>query len=385
MQVIAGVHFNWSLPERFWPVYRQALGSGLSPDTLRDRHYMGQVRNLLRHGWIVPYLFGASPAVCRSFFPHGESRLPRFDEHTYFEPHATSLRMGDIGYQNSREKSMGIRPCYGSVGSYADALLKAITTPAGLWEEIGVKVNGEYRQLNANILQIENEYYSSVRPKQLAEGLESPALALKKRGVRYIELRSLDVNVYHPLGVDGTQLYFLEAFLLLCLFADSPPLDTSEQEAVNDNLLRVAHRGREPGLVLGRVDGWVPLSTWGREILDAMLPVCEFLDHLHGVEEYGKALHRQLEKIIAPERTPSARMLREMSDKGESFYQLARRWSMRYDDFFRTRKLSPQREQEFAAEVVRSLAVQQAIEAAPQAAFDQFLADYFAPTCAAVG
>ena len=73
---------------------------------------MRLVRNVLRGGWLIPYLFGASPAVCKSFFPNGVSHLPKFDDATYFEPYATSLRMGDIGYQNSKEEGLGIRADY---------------------------------------------------------------------------------------------------------------------------------------------------------------------------------------------------------------------------------------------------------------------------------
>lgn len=378
MQVIAGVHFNWSMPERFWPIYKRALHSDLSPDQMRNEHYMGLVRNLLRCSWIVPYLFGASPAVCRSFFPEGESNLPKFDEHTYYEPYATSLRMGDIGYQNSREEGLGVRPCYQSVETYADALLQAISTPAKPWQDIGVKVNGEYRQLNANILQIENEYYSTVRPKPLVQGMELPALALKARGVQYVELRSLDVNAYHPLGVDEMQLRFMEALMLMCLLADSPPLCEQEHEEINSNLLLVAHRGREPGLKLSCNGRLVSLREWAEDILNAMLPACEQLDQLHGGHDYDDVLDDQIKKVIAPELTPSARMLHEMEENGEGFYQFANRLSIQHYRYFTERDLKPGREAEFEQLVSDSLRQQAEIEAQPQVAFDRFLADYFA-------
>ncbi len=215
MQVIAGVHFNYSLSDAFWSMYQDLAGD---PDRelrrFRDTQYMGLIRNLQRVGWLIPYLFGASPAVCKSFFVGRQSRLQSFDEGTFYEPHATSLRMGDIGYQNRREQGVGVKACYDTLGAYINSLAHAIDTPAPLWEAIGVKLDGEYRQLNANILQIENEYYSSVRPKQLLEGLEKPILALRRRGIRYLELRSLDVNAYHPLGVDDTQVRFIEALML---------------------------------------------------------------------------------------------------------------------------------------------------------------------------
>lgn len=385
MQVIAGVHFNWSLPEAFWPVYRDLLEGADQPQQLRDQHYMGLIRNLQRVGWIIPYLFGASPAVCKSFFEGGKSDLPRFDEFTYFEPHATSLRMGDIGYQNSKEEGLGIRACYRDVDTYANSLLRAITTEADAWKRIGVKVDGEYHQLNANILQIENEYYSSVRPKQVLKGMESPAVALKERGVQYIELRSLDVNAYHPLGVDETQLRFLEALMLTCLFSQSPVLCEAEQAAVNENLLTVAHRGREPGVLLKQGDREVALKDWGQELLGAMLPVCEVLDQLYGGNNYEDALDDQLAKMRFPELTPSARMLREMEENGESFYAFANRLSVSHHRFFSERDLSEERTREFDQQAEQSFEQQRSIEAAEQVDFDRFLADYFEPTYRAAG
>jgi glutamate--cysteine ligase len=384
MQVIAGVHFNWSLPESFWPRYAQVLDNGLAPDALRDQQYMALIRNMLRTGWLIPYLFGASPAVCKSFFEGGRSRLPAFDDHTFYEPYATSLRMGDIGYQNSREAGLGIRACYHDVDSYADSLLHAITTPAAAWEKIGVKVDGEYRQLNANILQIENEYYSSVRPKQLLQGLESPAVALHKRGVRYIELRSLDVNAYHPLGVDEMQLRFLETWMLACLLADSPLLSDAEQRAHNQNLLDVAHRGREPGLELNRDGEPARLRDWGQEILHALLPVAEYLDRVHGCNDFEDALDEQLNKILHPDLTPSARMLHEMRSNGESFYHFAHRLSLQHHRYFSNRGLSAAQTQEFDQMVEQSFADQARIEAQEQGDFDRFLQDYFAQTYAAL-
>jgi glutamate--cysteine ligase len=163
MQVIAGVHFNWSLAEELWPAFRLIEGRVCGLRDFRDQRYMAQIRNLQRYGWLIPYLFGASPAVCKSFFLGQSTTLPAFDETTYYEPYATSLRMGDIGYQNSREEGLGIKACYDDVHQYADSLLDATMRPAKAWEALGVRDGDDYRQLNANILQIENEYYSTVQ------------------------------------------------------------------------------------------------------------------------------------------------------------------------------------------------------------------------------
>ena len=259
MQVISGVHFNYSLPDTFWPIYQRLEQNGGDSRAFRDAHYFGLIRNLERHGWLVPYLFGASPAVCKSFLEGKSSTLQAFNDTTSYEPFATSLRMGKIGYTNRQEECVGVKACYDNIEAYVASLTRAIETPCSQWEKIGVEVNGRYEQLNANILQIENEYYSTVRPKQVLEGLEKPTLALRRRGVRYVELRSLDVNAFHPLGVSDEQVLFLEAFMLYCLLQTSPTIRSREQKEIDRNLERVAHQGRDPSLQLLRDGGAVSL------------------------------------------------------------------------------------------------------------------------------
>jgi glutamate--cysteine ligase len=374
MQVIAGVHFNYSMDPAFWPLWQQYRQDSASLRDFSDACYMGLLRNLQRFGWLVPYLFGASPAVCKSFFQHQPPHMQAFDEGTYYEPYATSLRMGDIGYQNRKEEGVGVKANYDSLADYVASLAQAISTPALIWEEIGVKVDGEYRQLNANILQIENEYYSTVRPKQLLQGLEKPIHALSQRGIRYIELRSLDVNAYHPTGVDEGQLRFLHLLMQFCLLQDSPPISLRERREIDLNLLAVAHRGRQPGLRLMRQGKEVALSAWASEILQAMQPLCGLMAEQGAA--YAQALQAQQEKARDPDATPSARMLAEMREQGEGFYQFARRMSLQHSRFFAQRLLAPQRQAELDAEVERSLLRQAQIEAADRVDFDRFLQDY---------
>jgi len=259
MQTIAGVHFNYSAPEALWPLYAELTGQ---PDDrgLPSRAYFALIRNFQRYGWVVAYLLGSSPAVCKSFLGEPSAGFAELDGGTWYRPHATSLRMSDIGYKNKNQRGLGIS--YDSLEDYVATLARACETPWPEYQRLGVCVDGEYRQLNANLLQIENEYYSFIRPKQIARSGERPTLALRRRGVRYVEVRALDVDPFAPLGIDEPALRFLEALLLLCLLEDSPPISPAEQLDIERNQEAVASRGREPGLVLrigGREDtvsGW---------------------------------------------------------------------------------------------------------------------------------
>ncbi len=378
MQVIAGVHYNYSVNDAFWPQFQALRADKHELQVFKNRIYLALTRNLQRFGWLIPYLFGASPAVCKSFL-HGKStKLSDFDANTYFEPFATSLRMGDIGYTNTKEKGVGIKANYDDLDAYIASLTHAIETPSPMWERLGVVVNGRYEQLNANILQIENEYYSTVRPKPLLEGIEKPVLALKKRGVRYVELRSLDVNAYHPLGVSEEQLHFLEAFIIFCLLLESPPISMQEQREIDQNLGAVAHRGRDPALYLLRQGRELKLRQWASEICGGMVGICEVLDGQDAQRPYTASLRKQLACVEDPESTPSAIMLQEMRDRGEGFYHFARRLSQQHHDYFRDLDLSPEREAFYRAAASDSHAQQRQIETAPQSSFDQFLADYYA-------
>jgi len=378
MQVIAGVHFNYSFPPEFWPIYAGLERTDLPMQDFISESYMALIRNLQRFGWLIPYLFGASPAICKSFLGGAPTTLKEFNENTYYEPYATSLRMGDIGYQNNKENEHGIKANYDSLQAYIDSLTCAINTPCPEYEKIGVKVDGVYRQLNANILQIENEYYSTIRPKQVLKGNEKPTLALKRRGIAYVELRSLDVNAFDPLGINERQLYFLQAFLLFCLLHDSPPIASSERKAIDDNELRSAHRGRDPEVQLTRGNESILLRDWAAEILEEMRGVCELLDRGTRSTPFTFALEAQQRKVADPDLTPSARMLNEMRERGEGFYHFGKRMSEIHQHFFRNLPMSDARERFFRELAIKSLEDQRAWEAANETSFDTYLQRYFA-------
>ncbi|MDH5711797.1 MAG: glutamate--cysteine ligase [Gammaproteobacteria bacterium] len=378
MQVIAGIHFNYSVSDSFWDMYQSLLGDTGSRQDFIANQYMGLVRNMLRYGWMIPYLFGASPAVCKSFL-HGEPTiLSDFNEGTFYEPYATSLRMGDIGYTNSQEDMAGIKANYSSIDDYVSSLRCAITKPYAPYEEIGVKVDGEYRQLNANILQIENEYYSTIRPKQITLKNEKPTTALHRRGVAYIEVRSIDVNAFDPLGISEEQLYFLETLVLFCLLQDSPVLDDMAMTEVDMNLLQVAHYGRKPGLQLSRNDQPILLKDWALELLEAMQAVASLLDEVKRCDSYSKSLATQLECVNDPSKTPSARMLAAMRKNNEGFFHFAQRQSIQYYDYFTSRALSAEQKEFFEKMSAESIAMQKEIEQADTLSFDEFLQQYFA-------
>ncbi|MBB1127186.1 glutamate--cysteine ligase [Thiospirillum jenense] len=377
MQAIAGVHFNFSINESVWPLLQESWQDMSNPSDFRNERYMGMIRTLQRLGWLVPYLFGASPAVDRSFIQQARTQLQPFDAETYYLPYATSLRMGDIGYQNRQEEGTGIKACYDSLDAYIRSLTWAIETPCPQYESIGVKVGDRYEQLNDHVLQIENEYYSTVRPKQLTDWMERPTLALRRRGIRYIELRSVDVNVFHPLGVDAEQLYFLATLLCYSLLVDSPRITAQERRAIDTNELYTAHQGRAPGLTLDYHGQAVLLTEWAQVVLDEMLPVAAWLDN-GSAGRHTQSVMAQFVKVHDPNCTPSAQLLTTMQEHHLGFIPIVQQFNEQHRRLFQSQCLTADREQWFKRLADASWQQQRQIETNDGVEFDQFLAQYFA-------
>jgi glutamate--cysteine ligase len=381
MQAISGVHFNYSFPQRFWEAYAVVRESHDAGQEFISAGYFDLLRNYRRYGWIVLYLFGVSPVVCKSFLRGRDPGLSQLSSGTLYEPYATSLRMSDIGYRNRNQAGLSVS--VNSLDEYIRDLTRAITTPHPPYQALGVKVKGpngdEYRQLNANILQIENEYYSFIRPKRVARSGERPTKALRRAGVEYVEVRALDVSAFDPVGVNQNKLRFLEAFLALCVLKESPLISSSDETQLDRNHVTVARRGREPGLALWRDGRDVAMRDWAREIIDSMTGICEILDRGDPLKPYGNALAVQAAKLDNVALTPSARLLTELTATGESFFAQALRMSKLHKDYFLEMYAPNQgRLGEFAAAAKESLERQRGLETGHEESFDSYLARYFA-------
>lgn len=376
MQVIAGVHFNYSLPAAFWPAYQAVLGSKQEATEFRSAQYLGMIRNFRRMGWIVLYLFGASPVVCKSF-PGAATSLRSLNADTWFEPYATSLRMSDLGYSNQNQSRINIS--LNSLDDYVRDLSAAICTPEPAYEKIGVKVDGKYRQLNANLLQIENEYYSPVRPKRIARSGEQPTAALRREGIEYVEIRSLDTNMFDPAGINQNTMRFIEAFLIYCLLEDSPKLDDAAMEEISLNHTGTAKRGRDPDFRLLHDGDRVRLQDWANEILANVFAVAEMIDRRENDDSYAAAVRYSQQVIDDPDATLSARIVTELKDTGSSFFEFALGMARCHRDYFAS--IAPLREVQeklLTDEAATSVLRQREIEAADAMTLDEYLQRYFA-------
>ncbi|CCJ76457.1 glutamate--cysteine ligase [Cronobacter muytjensii] len=373
MQTISGVHYNFSLPLAFWQAKCQVEDAGSGKEAI-SAGYFRLIRNYYRFGWVIPYLFGASPAICSSFLQGKPTTLPfeKTDCGMYYLPYATSLRLSDLGYTNKSQSNLGIT--FNDLHSYVAGLKRAIKTPSEEYAALGLKKEGDYLQINTNILQIENELYAPIRPKRVTRDGESPSDALLRGGIEYIEVRSLDINPFSPIGVDENQVRFLDLFMVWCALADAPEMSSDELLCTRANWNRVILEGRKPGLTLGIgcETAQFPLEKVGKDLFRDLRRVAQTLDGINGGQEYQQVCDRLVACFDDPELTYSARILRSMIENGIG--GTGRELADRYRTMLREEPLQALQEEDFRKEQAASLARQREIEAADTEPFDEWLA-----------
>ncbi len=358
MQAISGIHYNWSLP-----------GVG-------NAEYFALIRNFRRHGWLLFYLFGASPAVCPSFVAGREHGLEELRPGTLYLPHATTLRMGRLGYQSEAQDS--IAASFNDLESYGAALEDAMTRTWPAYEKVGVRdKEGNYLQLSTALLQLENEFYGKIRPKCIIRSGERPLHALRERGVEYVEVRLMDLDPFAPVGITPPVCRFLDVFLLHCLLCDSAPDTPAEIAGVGRNQEKVAARGREPGLKLERGSQKVALDEWGGQLIAECAPLAAQLDAALGGEAYQEAHAAAAAMLANPALTPSARVLAAMAaNHSNSYTGFALAQSRAQAATITALPFAADVAQKFAAIAAESIARRERIEAADTLPFEEWRKQY---------
>jgi glutamate--cysteine ligase len=365
MQTISGIHYNFSLP-------------GVGSDG-----YFALIRNFRRLSWLPLYLFGASPAVCTSFVEGRNHQLQELSPGTMYLPHATSLRMGRLGYQSDAQSHLIVS--YNNLASYSASLHEALTKPYPAYEKIGVRdgdagSSSPYRQLSTSLLQIENEFYSPIRPKRRIKPGERPLHALRERGVEYVEVRLMDLDPFNPVGIDARTMRFLDILLLHCLLEDSPPDNAQELRAIARNKLLGAQEGRKPGLKLERRGEQVPLIDWGKEVVAACAPIAEAVDAVRGGTSYRDALAAAVSALGDPETVPSARVLHAMArNHGNSHVRFTLAESLSHRGTLLGIPLKAAVEERFSRLAQESLEKQKKIEASDRVDFETYRQRYLNP------
>ena len=377
MQIIAGIHFNFSFSTDFWRSVQQISENKDHLNDFISARYFAILRNYKRYCWLIPYLYGSSPLICPSFLQNKSPELPfkkTKSGYLYLE-YATSLRMSDLGYTSSSQSALSI--CYDNLEHYVAGVKTAISLPSEEFSKIGIKVDDKYQQLNSNVLQIENELYAPIRPKRVAKSGEKPSDALKQRGVEYIEVRALDVSPFCDTGISVDQVYFLDVFLTYCALSPNEELTSTNQKVYQKNMNEVVLRGRDPALILNDQNVSILLSEWGEEIFTELSTVAQLLDTAYKTKNYTAAVSRELLKIKDPSLTPSAKLLAIANESDGNFTEFTLSLAQKYRQTSLTRDYQFYTEQQFIKTASQSHIDQQAIEAADTLSFDDFLTEHF--------
>lgn len=346
MQAISGIHFNYSIPDELWSsdIFKK---SGKKSLHIRSDCYMGMLRNVTRMNWIILYFFGASSFLPRNFIEDDNLGFKKFDHKTSFLPNATSLRMSEYGYQNKTRSNISVSQ--NSLSEYISDLHFATTTRNEDFEKIYQESQDYNAQLSSNYLQIEDEYYSVARVKSNKESDERFISKLKKSGVSFLELRSIDLNPFSQVGIDYETIIFLECFLLFCFFKISPPIGDSEQKNVYENELRVAKYGRQKDLKLLTNNKEVTLRDWAREIIDEMSLIAEIMDD-NEIGIYSKTLNSMYSKIDNPEQTLSAMVSEKIFSEGLDYLDIGKLIGQFNMDYFMNKNQKENENWEFLKE-----------------------------------
>ncbi|WP_028022458.1 glutamate--cysteine ligase [Enterovibrio calviensis] len=376
MQTISGIHYNFSLPDNFWTILHAQAQSPLSLADFISERYFHLIRNAMRHGWIVAYLFGASPALDKSYVAGREQdldALEALDSETLYMPWATSLRLSRFGYTNSEQSQYPIS--YNDKNTYLQGVSALLAKPSEKYLSIE-----EGQQLNAAILQLEAELYGAIRPKVVAKDMR-PLEALCRKGVEYVELRTVDNNPYLPLGINETQSHFLDMFLTYCALTPSPSLTVEEQSVIKSRMESVATMGRKPNLMLPTLTGDHSLVELGTKLLAEMADVASLFDRAFDTHEYSQSLMLENQKLHDPALTPSAMMVADMQQGGIGYTALVTTLSQAHMQTHREFSVEPDLHDQLTAMVPSSLREQQVLEAEQPVSFEDFLSKKNAITC----
>lgn len=406
MQAIAGVHFNFSLGSQFQEYYARISDKVEGEQhNCRNTIYLNILRNYIRQSWLINYLFGSSPIVDKSFLQGQEvpSFLKKFSQRSYYNDRSTCMRMGRLGYNNRKQAELNV--CFNKIDEYISTVKSLTVKPDEQYAALGMKdAQGEYQQLNTNLLQIENEYYAPIRPKAVRRHDQKTLDALMENGTEYLEIRNLDIDPFSPWGIDEDCIRFMQLFLLYLSLEPSPSISREECQAIRrleDTLVQTNLDADKDYHLLG--DNILNIADNANTILTEMQPLAEYLDSCPASGKdscpasgkvgvtYTAALAKQQAVIENDELLPAQRQLKflreliggsaDVEDLGNDFCDgmnhLAQQHRQTYQEYTQTQEYQ-KFEQDIEDQVGLSIKEEQDILAkqSPTQAFGEAIAEY---------
>lgn len=283
-QMISGVHFNFSFTEDFIKKLYKITDFDLDYQDFKNEIYLKIARNYLRHCWLIIYLTGCSIGSHESFSKECIHLMDEVDAYgNHYSTRGPSLRNSSCGYKNLKR----LYPRYTSVEDFADDVNSFIE-------------RGDLSQAK--------ELYTQIRlkPKDPSDLLNS----LKNDGIKYIEVRTLDINPFYNCGLVEHDMKFLQLFLIYMLVKSESDFECWQSEAfINEE--RVAEKAYDDTMRLVRDGKEITIKEWAYEIINEMYGMCEVL----GFDEFDtlKLMH---DRVLNPDLTYGKRLLELIRKEG---------------------------------------------------------------------
>lgn len=281
-QLISGLHINFSFTDEFFEALVGHAAHVDSLESMKNYVYMKVSRNFLHHQWILIYLYGATPIAGEKFL--AQNKMIKGEIPT--KP-MRSIRNSSYGYYNDTD--LNVR--YDELEHYVDDITTSVAT---------------------NKIGAEREYYGDVRLKgNFGESLRQLLLS----GIKYIELRSMDLNPFSPTGMTVDQARFLDLFVMYMLWTD----DTNMVEAVEE--------GNRRTLATAEEDPLKP-SAFKEEGIALVNGMKEMLSVI-GRENDVSLIEDVIDMFEHPEKTTAGRIITMIHDE-DDFFALGRSFGHEY-------------------------------------------------------
>jgi len=372
MQAIAGIHYNFSFSDNFLKILADSCSEEITE--LKNEVYLGIARNFRRYGWLYLLLYGSSPIASKSFAKDRSHDLDNFNSEDLYKANATSLRMGDLGYISHAQDNLNIS--YNSLEEYSSDLKSALKTTYQDYKGLGEFKDGERIQLNDSIIQIENEYYSTIRPKRVCPSGERPINILNDQGIDYLELRCIDLNPNSFIGITEKQIFFLDLLILYCFFTESPEIQEDESKELFKNHKIIVNEGRNTDATIKTPNGDRQVKKEAIRILEEMNEIASFMDKevFKGGNIWTETLDEQKKIIEDYDLSLSGSLLKEIENSGLTFQEYGMNISHSHKK--EMSDLAKDNEEYFAEKAKESLIEAKKIEEDRQISFEDYLKDF---------
>lgn len=286
MQLISGIHFNFSFTNEFIQKLYSHLGLEKSLKEFKNSLYLRLARSFLLYRPLLVYAIGNS-AIMHKEYPY-QCGLVQPSSLDYANlPYGVSFRNGRCGYQN--KEPIPVR--YDHLCHYVSDIENAI---------------------QEGKIQSYSHYYSPIRLK-VKQGKPNKK-SYETDGIEYVEIRCIDLNPLTALGIDKRDLYFIHLFLLYCAL-NNVTLSTAELALLDE----VHHCVAENGLnskVGSCCDTVMNGSFHFQELLINIKKIAQELSLFDLVPEFKTALEFQWSKCENRSNHPAVILFEKIKKEG---------------------------------------------------------------------